>query len=59
MCMAAVYPASFGRRWRRSSSVRKDRTKEKVLNNWEFSEHFRFVHLDHARVDLVPRFYLR
>ena len=59
MHVAAMYPGSLGRSWSGSSSVRKDRTKEKVLNDGEFSEHFGLVHLDHARVDLVPRFYLR
>jgi len=59
MYMVATYPGSPGRNWRRSSGVRKDRAKEKVLNDGELSEHFGLVHLDHTLVDLVPGFYLR
>ena len=58
MYMATMYPGPFRRSWRGSSSIRKDRAKQKVLDDREFPKHFGFVHFDHARVDFVPGFYL-
>ena len=57
--VAKLSPRFLRSSWRWSPGVRKEGTKEKVLHDGEFSEHFSFVHLDHARVDLVPRFYLQ
>ena len=35
--------------------VREEGAEEEVLHHRELAEHLREVHLDHARVDLVPR----